>query len=186
METATHHQNSKLFTRKGVLAGVIATLAMDCLSAMVHRLGLTAPLAPNLLGRWFASILRLQPFHSDIAQFPAFGNEMAFALAGHYAIGIMLACLYIRVTAKLGWRPRQCHCALGYGVCTNALPWLIMFPAMGYGFFGVHGPSGTRLFLSSLCSHASYGVGLWIAMYVIKSKLFGGYAQPGFKGEAAR
>ncbi len=69
---------------------------------------------------------------------------------------------------------------------TNSLPWLIMFPAMGYGFFGVHGPSGTRLFLSSLCSHASYGLGLWIAMYVIKAKLFGGYAQPDFKGEAAR
>jgi hypothetical protein len=73
METATNHQNAKFFTRKSALAGVIATLAMDCLSAMVHRVGLTAPLAPNLPGR--------------------------------YAIGIMLACLYIWVTAKLGGAP---------------------------------------------------------------------------------
>lgn len=117
---------------------------------------------------------------------PAFGNEIAIALAGHYAIGIMLACLYIWVTAKMGWRPRQFHCALGYGVCTNALPWLIMFPAMGYGFFGAHGPSGTRLFVSSLCSHAAYGLGLWIAMYLIAAKVFDGDGQPDFKGEAAR
>src|SRR4051794_6606701 len=102
METATNHQNAKFFTRKGALAGVIATLAMDCLSAILHRLGLAAPLAPNLIGRWFASILRLQPFHSDIAQSPAFRNEMAIALAGHYAIGITLVCLYIWVMAKLG------------------------------------------------------------------------------------
>jgi len=36
-----------------------------------------------------------------------------------------------------------------------------MFPAMGYGFFGFHGPAGTRLFLSSLMSHAFFGLGLW-------------------------
>jgi hypothetical protein len=145
---------------------------MDCLSAAVHRLGLTAPLAPNLIARWFASTLQLQPFHSDIAQFPAVRNEMATGLAGHYAIGVTLACLYVWLTTRLRWRPWQLRCALGYAVCTNALPWLIMFPAMGYGFFGAHGPPGTRLFLSSLCSHAFYGLGLWIATCAIMARMF--------------
>ncbi|MFL6417215.1 MAG: DUF2938 family protein [Bryobacteraceae bacterium] len=136
---------TQLFRTTGALIGAIATLTMDRLSGIVHRFGLSAPLPPNLIGRWFASILLLQPLHSDIAQFPAVRNEMAIGLAGHYAIGIMLACFYLWVTIRLGWRPRQFHCALGYSVCTNALPWMIMFPAMGYGFFGAHGPSGTRL-----------------------------------------
>jgi hypothetical protein len=180
------HQNAKFLVGKGALAGVIATATMDCLSAMAHRLGLTAPLAPNLIGRWFASILRLRPYHPDIARSAALSNEMAIALVGHYAIGVTLACLYIWVTTRRGWRSWQFHCAVGYGVCTNALPWLIMFPAMGYGFFGAHGPLGTRLFLSSLCSHAFYGLGLWIAMRVIAGKVFDGYTQPSLEGEAVR
>jgi hypothetical protein len=186
METPTNLQNERFLIREGVLAGVIATVTMDCLSALFHRLGLTAPLAPNLIGRWFASLLRLRPFHPDIAQSPAVTDEMAIALAGHYAIGITLACLYIWVTARLGQRPWQLRCALGFGVWTNALPWLIMFPAMGYGFFGVHGPSGSRLFLSSLYSHASYGLGLWLAMRVITAKVFDRHSQPNLEGEAAR
>ena len=83
----------KSFTRPGVLTGLTATLTMDCLSAIAHRLGVTAPLRPYVIGRWFVSVLRRQPFHSDIAQSPAVRNETGVALAGHYAIGITLACL---------------------------------------------------------------------------------------------
>jgi putative flavoprotein involved in K+ transport len=170
--TLAEHQSAKFAIRKGALAGVMATVTMDCISALVHRLGLTAPLAPDLMGRWFASLLRLRPFLPDIAQSPAVRNEMAIALAGHYAIGVTLACLYTWLTSRLRWRPWQLRCALGYAVCTNALPWLIMFPAMGYGLFGAHGPSSTRLFVSSLCSHTFYGLGLWTAIRVIRAKVF--------------
>ena len=49
----------------------------------------------------------------------------------------------------------------------SMIPWLLMFPAMGYGFFGAHGPEGTRLFVSSLASHAFFGLGIWIALRVM-------------------
>jgi hypothetical protein len=39
-----------------------------------------------------------------------------------------------------------------------------MFPAMGYGFFGSHGPAGTKLFISSLVNHALFGLGIWIGL----------------------
>jgi hypothetical protein len=35
---------------------------------------------------------------------------------------------------------------------------------MGYGFFGAQGPEGSRLFVSSLVSHACYGIGLWLGV----------------------
>lgn len=184
--TLRKHPSAKFAMSKGALAGVTATVTMDCFSVLVHRLGLTAPLAPNLIGRWFASVLRLRPFHPDIAQSPAVRNEMAIALAGHYAIGVTLACLYLWLTNRLGWRCRQLRCALGYAVCTNALPWLTMFPAMGYGFFGAHGPSGARLFLSSLCNHAFYGMGLWIAMCVSGRRSSTVVLNPVSRGETAR
>jgi hypothetical protein len=44
----------------------------------------------------------------------------------------------------------------------------MMFPAMGYGLFGTHGPEGT-LFVSSLVSHAFFGFGLWIGVHVVRT-----------------
>ena len=49
-----------------------------------------------------------------------------------------------------------------FGLATNGLPWFVMFPAMGYGWFGAQSPKGTRLFLSSLANHGFYGLGLWL------------------------
>jgi hypothetical protein len=37
----------------------------------------------------------------------------------------------------------------------------------GYGFFGAHGPAGTRLFTSSLLIHAFYGIGLWLGVSIV-------------------
>jgi hypothetical protein len=139
---------------------------MDLLSVLALRLGLTSPLSPNLVGRWFASVARAQPLHADIARASAVNHEIAIALPVHYAIGVLLTTLYLWLVNQLGWPSRSLALALAFGLCTNVLPWLLMFPAMGYGFFGSHGPAGTRLFVSSLLSHAFFGVGLWIAVLV--------------------
>ena len=150
--------------RQRVLAGISATFTMDFLSFLSARAGLTAPLAPRVIGRWFVSVIRGQPFHSDIAHSVAARHELAVSLAGHYSIGLALACIYLWGTKRLEMPTRHLLLALGYGMSTSALAWLLMFPAMGYGFFGAHGPPGTRLFISSLCNHGFYGLGLWIAV----------------------
>ena len=154
--------------RQGVLIGLIATISMDILTGIAIRLRAIAPLAPNLVGRWFASVLRGRPIHANIAQAAAVPHEMALAIPGHYAIGITLACIYVWSTTQLAWPARRADVALGFALSTNSLPWLLMFPAMGYGLFGLHGPAGTRLFTSSLVSHAFYGVGLWVAARVVQ------------------
>jgi len=152
---------------RSIFIGVLATLTMDLLSAVAYKLRLTAPLAPNLIGRWFASVARAQPIHADIAREASVHHELAIAMPVHYAIGVTLALFYLIAMAALGWTPRSLGAALAFGLCTNVFPWLLMFPAMGYGFFGVHGPEGTRLFLSSLMSHVFYGVGLWLAASIL-------------------
>jgi hypothetical protein len=85
----------------------------------------------------------------------------------HYAIGMTLTAFYVWTAFRLGLPARHFGLALSFGLATNVLPWLLMFPAMGYGWFGAHGPVGTRLFASSLFSHACFGLGIWIAMRVI-------------------
>ena len=150
-----------------VLIGVVSTVSLDLLSAVAYRLRLTAALSQNLIGRWFALVARAQPLQADIARVPAVNHELAIAIPVHYAIGVTLASLYVWGTSQLGWPTRSLALALAFGLSTSILPWLLMFPAMGYGFFGAHGPSGTRLFLSSLINHACFGLGIWIGVVMI-------------------
>ena len=147
-----------------VLAGVVATLSMDALTGTATRLGVIAPLPPPLVGRWFASVAHGRPIHADIAQAPKLGYELPLALGGHYTIGITLACVFLWLTARLGLPPRSPRLALGFGLSSSVLPWLLMFPAMGYGLFGLHGPEGTHLLASSLAAHAFYGFGLGLGV----------------------
>jgi Protein of unknown function (DUF2938) len=145
-----------------LVIGVVATVIMDVLSAVSSKLRLIAPLSPRLIGRWFASVGRGKFLHSDIGQTAAIHHERAIAVPVHYAIGLALALIYLFACAGLGLAPRSPITALVFALCTNGFPWLVMFPSMGFGWFGRHGPPGTRLFLSSLVSHVFYGVGLWL------------------------
>jgi hypothetical protein len=147
-----------------LLSGVIATASMDVLTAAAIRLRLIAPLSPNVIGRWFASVVRGHPFHEDIAGAATGSHELAIAIPGHYAIGMFLTALFVLTAYRMGWQAGRLSPALAFGVCTSVFPWLLMFPAMGYGFFGAHGPEGTRLFVSSIVSHVFFGLGIWIAV----------------------
>jgi len=150
-----------------VIIGVVATVIMDVLSAVSFKFRLIAPLSPRLTGRWFASVGRGQFLHSDIGQTAVISHERAIAVPVHYAIGVTLALIYLFACASLGLAPRNPITALVFAFCTNIFPWLVMFPSMGFGWFGSHGPPGTRLFLSSLASHVFYGVGLWLGALLL-------------------
>jgi hypothetical protein len=157
---------SVLHTRS-LLIGVPATIAMDVLGITALKLGLIAFLPPRLTGRWFGLMAQGQFVHSDIAQVPPISHEMGIAAPMHYAIGFTLGIVYLLVSSVLGLSHRSLITALGFGLCTNLLPWLLMFPSMGYGWFGTQGPPGTRLFVSSLVTHCFYGLGLWIAASIL-------------------
>ncbi len=43
---------------------------------------------------------------------------------------------------------------------TNLLPWLILFPAMGFGWFGGAAPPELQLPRTSVVNHAVFGVGI--------------------------
>jgi|SRR5215475_6765310 len=140
---------------------------MDVLGFSAQKLGLIAFLPSRLTGRWFASVARGQFLDVDIGQVPPIDHEQAIAVPVHYAIGTTLALVYLFVCATIGLSPRSPTAAVGFALCTNLLPWLLMFPAMGYGWFGTHGPPGTRLFVSSLVTHCFYGTGLWLGASIL-------------------
>ena len=145
----------------GVCAGVAATMTMDVLASASRRVGFTAGAKGRWIGRWYLGIARGRFVHSNIAVAPEQVGEARAAFVGHYAIGIALAVLYVAGAGWLGLSRDTFLVALGYGAATSVFPWFLMFPALGFGLFGLRGPPELRLFRSSLTNHLSYGLGLW-------------------------
>jgi len=145
----------------GFCAGVAATVTMDVLASASRRLGLTVGAKGQWVGRWYLGIARGQFVHSNIADAPEQPGEKRAALVGHYVIGIVLAVFYVVGAGWLGLSPDGFLVALGYGFATSVFPWFLVFPALGFGFFGLKGPPELKLFTTSLINHLSYGFGLW-------------------------
>ncbi|MFC1530016.1 DUF2938 family protein [Gemmatimonadota bacterium] len=145
----------------GVCVGIVATVTMDVLARISQRVGLTRGAKGQWVGRWYLGIARGQFVHSNIVTVPEQAGEKRAALVGHYAIGIALAAFYIVGAGWVGVSPGAFLVALGYGLATCVFPWFLVFPALGFGLFGLRGPTELRLFTSSLMNHLYYGFGLW-------------------------
>jgi len=145
----------------GACVGFAATVTMDVLGSVARRVGLTAGAKGQWVGRWYLGIGRGRFRHSNIAAAPELAGENRAALVGHYAIGIALAVLYVLAAGWLGLTPGAFLVAVGYGLATCVFPWFLLFPAMGFGWFGLRGPPELRLLRTSLLNHLFYGFGLW-------------------------
>ena len=145
----------------GVLVGVASTMTMDVLGSLSRKVGLAAGANGQWVGRWYLGMARGQFVHANIADSPEQAGERRAALIGHYLIGIALAVLYVVAASVLGVTPGSFAVAVGYGLATCVFPWLLVYPALGFGMFGRKGPPELRLFTSSLLNHFFYGVGLW-------------------------
>ena len=145
----------------GVCVGAAATLTMDVLGRASQKSGLIAGAQGEWLGRWYLGIARGQFVHSNIAASPQLPGEKRAALVGHFAIGTTLAVLYVFGAGWLGVSPGAFFVALGYGFATCVFPWFLVFPALGFGFFGLKAPPELKLFRSSVFNHLTYGFGLW-------------------------
>jgi hypothetical protein len=139
----------------GCVAGVLATLAMDCLGILTIRKkwidlkGLQ--IVPLLLGRW--ALLYFQA-GTDIRLTSPLNNEKKVGLILHYLIGMMLGGVF----SLLPSQDLQTACL--YGIATNVFPWLLMYPAMGFGFFASKLPVQKPILLFSFVNHVMYGFAL--------------------------
>jgi hypothetical protein len=150
----------------GIPAGVLATITMD--AAMVAAAGLggrafdSDRLGPGMIGRWAAWLARGRWRHDDIRHAPPVRGELALGMLTHYATGIALTEAYL-VLAGATHRRSSVPVATAYGVATSVFPLLVMFPSMGYGFFGHRSGEAARLNRIMLLGHVAFGlgIGLW-------------------------
>jgi Protein of unknown function (DUF2938) len=151
----------------GTLAGVAATVTMDVLASAFRKLGLIVGAKGQWVGRWYLGMAQGRFTCPDIAAAPEQPGEARAAMVGHYAIGIVLGVVYVFIAKWLGFSPGGFAAALAYGLATCVFPYFMMFPAMGFGVFGLKGPPELRMFITSLLNHMFYGFGLWWSAKVL-------------------
>jgi hypothetical protein len=150
----------------GVPAGVLATVTMDAAMVAAATLGGKAfdsrRLEPGMIGRWVVNLAAGRWRHGDISGEPATRGEVALGMLVHYATGVMLTQAFLTFWHRANRRP-SLPAATAYGVATSALPLLIMFPSMGYGWFGLRSGEAARINRVMLLGHVAFGlgIGLW-------------------------
>jgi len=147
----------------GVPAGVLATVTMDVAIVAASSLGGRAFTSKrtdvDVIGRWAAGLLRGPWRHDDITSEPARRGEVGLGLLTHYGTGIILTQAFLLLPRRGNGRPSFAG-GTSFGIATAVLPLLVMFPSMGYGWFGLRSGEAARINRIMLLGHTAFGIGI--------------------------
>lgn len=168
LETSLHPFTVQLVLFS-ILGGLFATALMDLGASLGTKIGVLNK--PNLafLGRWMAEIAkgRFVSCNGTIANAAPVKNERLIGLIVHYAIGASLGLVYTSALTFFELQSTLLN-ALLFGFLTNIFPWLVMFPALGFGFLASKVPAESKLLRTSLINHLVYGLGLFLATKLVR------------------
>jgi DUF2938 family protein len=146
---------------EAVLVGTIATLATDLWLGLLQIIGV--PSANwALVGRWVAWMPRGVFVHRPIVATPSIRGELAIGWGFHYVVGIAYAALYLAITRLVLASGPALISALVFAMALLVVPWLVMQPALGLGFFAAKTPHPNVARIISISGHAAFGVGLYL------------------------
>jgi hypothetical protein len=147
--------------------GIVGAVLMDITETLAARAGLRSGVSVALVGRWALGLLRGQWAHADISRAPPRRGEVAAGWAFHLLVGGGgVALLYAMWLQAAGWTlpAHRLWGGVAFGAATSLLPWGLLLPAFGWGWFGRHGPPGSNALLASTVSHLPYGLGVGAVM----------------------
>ena len=106
--------------------------------------------------------------HKDIAKSSPLKYELSAGWITHYLTGGIVALTYPAFYLVFNVPMPADHLIPGllWGLVTTLLPWFLLYPAFGWGFFGSKAPKGTRPLISTTTSHMLYGLGLGIVLNI--------------------
>lgn len=146
--------------------GTLATLTMDLAMLAAARFGGLAfrsdRLGPDVIGRWAYGLSRGRWQHADIRSEPAVGGEIVLGILTHYATGIILTQAYLLLSCRRG-ATRSLPGATAFGIASAALPLVVLFPSLGYGWFGLRTGDAARIDRIMLLGHTAFGVGIGLS-----------------------
>ena len=147
------------------LGGIVGAVLMDITETAMARVGIRSGVNVALVGRWFLGLMRGRVAHANIQASPARQREAGLGWAFHLLIGGgAVALVYPMVLLLLDLHLPPLLSGLLFGLATSALPWLVLLPAFGWGWFGRRGPRGANALLASPLAHIPYGIGVGAVM----------------------
>jgi len=156
--------------------GVFSTVVMDIGEEITKALlPIRESMEPQYLGRWVLSMFGGVFVHDNIRTASQFRFEIPVAIAFHYFTGVLLVGIFLWLRENVETFPRSMYMGLVYGWLTLFLPCLIMFPALGFGPFGLGADNDLNNLVASVLAHSFYGLGMtlwlgWARKLVMKDK----------------
>jgi Protein of unknown function (DUF2938) len=149
------------------LGGIFGAVLMDCTETAMARVGIRSGVNIALVGRWFLGLMQGRLVHADIQASPSMPREVGLGWAFHFLVGGGgVALMHPTMMLALG-ATSPAHPLLDgmlFGLATSVLPWFVLLPAFGWGWFGRRGPRGANALLASPLSHIPYGLGIGAVM----------------------
>lgn len=150
------------------IIGFGATAVMDAWGQIRNRVfGIATP-DYQLVGRWIGHMANGIVYHDSIKVSSPIKWERQLGWIAHYLIGTGFASILIGVWGIEWTQHPTLSPALVLGFCTVVAPYFLMQPAMGLGIAGALTPNPTAARLQSLINHAVFGLGLYIAGWLVK------------------
>lgn len=149
------------------LGGMVGAVLMDITETYAAKWGITSGVNVALIGRWFLGMLQGRFTYTNILNATPLALEVKAGWALHFLVGGGGVALGYPIFFQLTGLPLPLNHILSgllFGLLTSLLPWLMLLPAFGWGFFGRRGPTGSNAFLASTLSHIPYGFGVGAVM----------------------
>ena len=150
-----------------VLIGAGATAVMDIWVVARKRLRGVAPADYGLVGRWLGHMPKGRFRHHSISAAAPVPGERLIGWTAHYLIGIAFAFVLLASWGMDWVRHPTIGPALIVGLGSVAAPLLLMQPGMGAGIAASRTPNPPAARLRSLTTHAVFGVGLYVAAWLV-------------------
>lgn len=146
-----------------LVIGICATIFMDIITIIRTRLFQVKSLNYAWVGRWILGWSKAQFIHPNIIQAAPQAHEMLVGWLFHYLIGILWVCLFL-LGHQLNLYPIHFTAIMIFALITTFVPFLIMQPAFGFGFFARKTPAPLTAIRNSLITHISFGLGIYISI----------------------
>lgn len=148
-----------------VVMGGVATAATGLWAVLLRRLG-RPTLDYALLGRWIGHWRAGRWRHAAIGDAAPVRHERMLGWCAHYAIGVGMAGMLMAMPGSTWLHQPTWGAALGFGVGSVLLPFLVMQPAFGAGIAAARTPRPWQARLQSLATHAVFGAGLFAGVAI--------------------
>jgi len=163
-----------------VLMGIFATIVMDIGEEIVKTLfPITEFMEPQYLGRWILNMFNGVFIHENIQTANQFRFEILMSISFHYFTGIFLVGIFLWLKNNTKIFPNSMYMGIIYGWLTLLLPWLIMYPGLGFGFFGLGDHNSVNNIIASIIAHSFYGLGITFWLGIVRKFIMSAFRNNG-------